>query len=85
MPMRKYPVDGYFIQYEKPHGRGWKANLWIDDNIVDLVPVTWDADHSYWVDKGQHFQKVYFSDERGSSRQKRNESSISRCDSTSKK
>jgi hypothetical protein len=32
-------MDGFGIQYCLPYD--WKANLWVRDKIVDIVPVTW--------------------------------------------
>jgi ABC-type glycerol-3-phosphate transport system substrate-binding protein len=37
--LTRYSVDGFGVQYCYPFA--WKANLWVRNKIVDIVPVPW--------------------------------------------
>ena len=61
--MKKVLCNGYQVQFCLPHGRNWKANLWLDGAIVDVVPVTWVGEHSRkLLPDGNLLQTVYFTD-----------------------
>jgi len=60
MATKKYKVDGYEIQYEKPYGSGWKAYIWLNGEIIDLAPVSWSSKPHHKYEGGKHYQKVYY-------------------------
>jgi hypothetical protein len=62
MAMKKYPIDGFHIQFQLPYGSNWKAIIWRNGRALGLAPVTWGHFPHHKFENGIHYQKVYFKD-----------------------